>query len=184
MQCSAHHNVPAIGDCSGCGTALCEDCVAIKQGSGVLCNRCVMLGAVSEFKQDLSAREEEAEARAPKNEDSRNLPRLLQIATIAAALVLVLVQGVFVSRPVAPAPTAEEVTILDTEASILHLWKFGDQLKNHLAPSDQLLCPATNLPYVVRTVNGVVSIHDPNPGLHGYAVMQVSSQNPVPELIK
>lgn len=71
-----------------------------------------------------------------------------------------------------------------TDQCIRNLWRISKLLQEGKMPGEKIVCPVSKKPYVVtRTKKDTVACC-PNPHMHGFSKVQVSKNNPIPELIK
>ena len=73
-----------------------------------------------------------------------------------------------------------------TNQCIKNLWKISRLLQEGKLPEKDLVCPVSQKPYVLRTIegDGDIVVTCPNPELHGFKEIRVTKTYPCPEVIK
>jgi hypothetical protein len=194
-QCSKHLERKAVGTCLSCGKYLCDECVAQKRGTKVLCYDCAVKVSVEEFsdkeKRDrtvASVRKERALKGARKN--ARTGLRPFTLLVIIGAVVILLQGAVILAdylvRSRGETSVTRSATVRmryerDLCAGNLHrlAGAVEEYRKGHdgSLPADLdglfpggddsiLRCPATGLPYSYTVRGNSFILSCPSPAAH------------------
>jgi hypothetical protein len=71
-----------------------------------------------------------------------------------------------------------------TDQCIRNLWQISKILQEGNMPGDDIICPASQKPFVVVKTKEDVIVRSPNPELYGFKDIRVSKKSPVPEIVK
>lgn len=147
-----------------------------------------MLNALEDFKKENITREEERDAREVAKEKKKTYKILFQWMLIVISLIIIVIQIPdlisVVNREAKPIRNGTYATDALTDQCITNLWKISGLLQKGYLPGDEILCPASQQPYLVTETADDVIVKSPNSKLYGFSEMRVSRMKPVPELIK
>lgn len=147
-----------------------------------------MLKALEDFKREETTRGEEQDAREVAKEKKKTYRILLQWILIIISLIIIVIQIptliATVNREAKPIRKGTYATDALTDQCIMNLWKISGMLQKGNLPGDEILCPASNKPYVVTKTENDVIVKSPDSELYGFSEIRVSRMKPVPELIK
>jgi hypothetical protein len=191
MQCAYHSDKTATAQCSQCRKPLCEQC-AIPEGNGsFICSQCVAGKAAREAVEGIDRRIEEKESKRQKQEAKKKKKNKMwvvcQWVILAACIAIITIQ---VSRFKSafkkdkPIRYGTYSTDAQTDECIKNLWHVSKMLQEGKLPGKDILCPASQKPYVVTETEGDTVVRSPKPELYGFKEIKVSKNKPVPELVK
>jgi hypothetical protein len=81
-----------------------------------------------------------------------------------------------------PSPTGANLTADPRDLCIANLWNISSQLQKGVRSFPGAVCPLTQKPYRIETVNGNIIVSCPNPGAHRLKILRVSRNSPTPEV--
>ena len=143
------------------------------------------MDAVSQFDEDEIHREQQFEEKQQAKQDRVSTKRILQIAIVVTAVLVVPFQLANRSRDtIIPLTTNINDPEELAEECILNLLEISDLLQQDLLPEADFKCPASPDPYIITYRGDDIIFEDPHPELHGYSRMSVSKNNPFPEIVE
>jgi hypothetical protein len=71
-----------------------------------------------------------------------------------------------------------------TDDCIRNLWEVAKLLQEGKRPGENLICPASNKPFIITEENEDIVARSPNPELYGFKEIRTSKKKPVPEVIR
>ena len=109
MKCTNHPKINAVGQCTKCGSFLCEACVATEDKGPLLCEGCLMLSTLTAMtKKKIAAGERKIQKKTVDQEKKQKRRRTgLLIAAAVAILIAVIEVAWYFS--IAPEQTDEFV---------------------------------------------------------------------------
>ena len=191
MKCAYHADKTATAECSQCRKPLCEQC-AIPEGDGsFICSRCIALKAAQEAGEGIDRRLEEKESKKQEQEAKKKKKSKMwvvcQWVILAACIAIIAIQvpglmSTFEEKK--PIRYGTYSTDERTDQCIKNLWHISKLLQEGKLPGKDILCPASQKPYVVTETEGDTVVRSPKPELYGFKEIRVSKNKPVPELIR
>ncbi|MCD6296531.1 MAG: hypothetical protein J7M30_05200 [Deltaproteobacteria bacterium] len=191
MKCAYHADKTATAECSQCRKPLCEQC-AIPEGDGsFICSRCIALKAAQEAGEGIDRRVEEKESKKQEQEVKKKKKSKMwvvcQWVILAACIAIIAIQvpglmSTFEEKK--PIRYGTYSTDARTDQCIKNLWHISRLLQEGKLPGKDILCPASQKPYVVTETEGDTVVRSPKPELYGFKEIRVSKNKPVPELIR
>ena len=144
--------------------------------------------ALADFDRKEAERLEEQAAKAAEKEKRKGRRLIFQWAIIIVCLGVIGYQmprlaGALGSKE-KPLRRGTMATDALTDQCIANLWKVSKQLQEGRPVGADLVCPASNQPFEIRTVGDDTVARSPKPELYGFREIRVSKNKPVPELIK
>jgi len=191
MRCHYHPDRDAEKVCNSCRESLCDSC-AIPKDNHFLCSRCIALEAAKAVADGVDWHMEEKQEKADiQKEKGRRKKRWrigLQWGLLVIALCVIIYQlpdlmGLAGNKE-RPLRNGTYETNAITDECINNLWKVARILQEGDLPGPELVCPASQRPFVISYENGDVIARSPNPELYGLKEIRVSRLRPVPEVIK
>lgn len=175
MKCATHPAVEAVATCSGCGSNLCDECDVSEKNSQALCVRCIAIQAVSDFTSQEKQQTEKLAKHSVRLDKKVKRGGVVKLAIVAIGLFVVPTQLMLRSDS---AGYIESLELSDQaiHRCLNHFWEMSSLLKNGEVPAADLRCPVTNQPYLIEEQDGHIVIRDPNPELHGYSDMWISTE--------
>lgn len=191
MKCAYHPDKNATAWCSQCKKPLCDQCAIPGGDRSSICSRCVALQAAQEAVEGIDTRRDEKERKTRTHEARRKWKSMLWMGSQWSVLVICLCIMAFqipnlilVFKEKKPIRHGTYRTNDQTDQCIRNLWHIVKMLQEGKLPGKDILCPASNKPYVVMKTKEDVVVRSPNPELYGFKEIRVSKKRPVPELIK
>ncbi|MBW2608040.1 MAG: hypothetical protein JRD05_10440 [Deltaproteobacteria bacterium] len=92
MKCTNHPKIDAVGQCSECGSFLCNVCVASEEAGSIKCDRCSMfstLTALTQIKIEAKERRDKRIVDDAVKKQKRRKSRLLITVAIAALIAVI-----------------------------------------------------------------------------------------------
>ena len=159
--------------CKGCGTTLGPD----DQGAEY-CSRCMI---------------ERAEEYVPQAPQKPQIKRKRKNRAWVVVQVTIIVIGLAVMALQTPRLTAAlkegqplrygtYTTDKQTDQCIKNLWHISKLLQEGRLQTNGVTCPLSNKPYEIRESGTDIVVRCPNPELHGFKELKVSTRHPVPEI--
>lgn len=191
MNCHYHPDREAKVKCSGCNEPLCDQCSASQKNGSIKCSRCIAIEAANQASEGI---EQRFEKKAKKEQDKdaqketrKKVIRIFQAGVILVCLIVIFFQlSPMLSEPEEAKPLRHGSYNTDeqTDACINVLWQIAQLLQKGEVPGEDILCPESNVPFVIEQTDSDIIVRAPRPELYGYKEMRVSKKYPVPELIK
>ena len=155
------------------------------------CSRCVALQAAKDVVEGAKERRKKMESRGESLESRRRIKALLWVAFQWGMLALCLGIMAFRAPDLIRAPQEDKPlrygtyqTDDKTDACIRALWQAAKLLQEGRMPGKDLVCPASQQPFIIERTDDDVVARSPRPQLYGFRDIRVSVKRPVPELIK
>ena len=191
MKCAYHADKTATAECSQCSKPLCEQCAIPEKDGSFICSRCIALKAAQEAIEGIDRRVEEKESKKQEQEVRKKKKSKMWVAcqwvilATCIAIISIQVPG-FMSafEEEKPIRYGTYSTDAQTDQCIKNLWHISKLLQEGKLPGKNILCPASQKPYVVTETEGDVVVRSPEPELYGFKEIRVSKNKPVPELIR
>jgi len=191
MKCAYHADKTATAECSQCRKPLCEQC-AIPEGDGsFICSRCIALKAAQEAGEGIDRRVEEKESKKQEQEVKKKKKSKMwvvcQWVILAACIAIIAIQvpglmSTFEEKK--PIRYGTYSTDARTDQCIKNLWHISRLLQEGKLPGKDILCPASQKPFVVTETEVDTVVRSPKPEVYGFKEIRVSKNKPVPELIR
>ena len=191
MKCADHPDKDARAQCSRCNKPLCEQCAMPEGYESFMCSRCAAMKAARDAVEEIDQRIEEKEDKKQKQEIRKKRKSKIwvvsQLVIIAVCIAIIAIQvpklmSTFEEEK--PIRYGTYSTDSQTDQCIKNLWLISKLLQEGKLPSKDIVCPASQQPYVVTEIEGDVVVRCPNPQLYGFKEIRVSKNKPVPELIR
>ena len=135
-----------------------------------------------EFRQKVFEKEYEARER------KKIISRLVACCIIFVCLGIVIFQLPKLRSTVTHTPQPNRIGSFNTDAitdqCIHNLWKIVKQHQLEDSWGEGFFCPVTGIVYEIEQTNFSFTVKCPNPEVHGFSIVQVSSDKMIPELIK
>ena len=190
MDCRYHPGKASKVLCDRCKEPLCDEC-AIPQNGGVFCSRCIAFEAAQEAVNGIDLRLEEKKRKAGEREDRKRFKKMLWYAAQWGIVVIGLCVMAYrvpdlirVLKEDKPLRNGTYKTDARTDECIRTLWGVAKLLQEGKRPGNEILCPVSKKPFIVKEQKGDIVARSPNPELYGFKEIRVSKRNPVPEVIK
>ena len=191
MNCTTHMEREAVGQCSGCGAALCEECAIRREGGSLICTRCVALQAAQDVVTGTKDRQEKVEIGRKDREKKKRRKGLfwvgLQVGILAICLGIIAFRMPSITRILKndkPIRLGTFKTDAMTDECIRVLWQVAKELQEGRMPGDDLICPASRKPFIIEKTEDDIVARCPQPELYGFKNIGVSKNHPIPELIR
>jgi hypothetical protein len=198
VLCINHPNAKAIENCARCETPLCGTCANFTE-AGVFCDACEGMQESEELvaarARQLNPQVDEMLAESTDSEDpnltpsgkSRNKGESVFLYG-AGVLTLVLYAGMFLySHPAFLDSSEEQARKLAAQAleDCVYLFQeIGEILEEGDMPDPSLRCDESNVPNIITRDGDTVRIAHPNPVVHGYSEIFVTSVSHEPTLVE
>ena len=186
MRCAVHAERDSVGECVSCGKPICDLCATPQGGGEVICKDCLANRAAEEIAGHQRKRPTKKAATQVGVTPSGLLARRARLVLILVCLVVISLR---VSESVGLMQRPQDLRMgpYDTDAvtdeCVEHLWWVAAKIQGGEMPRD-IVCPASGKPYVLKDEDGVIKARCPNPEMHGFSEMVVTTEEPCPRLIR
>ena len=191
MKCAYHPDKDATARCSQCNKPLCDECAIPEGDKSFICSRCAAMKAARDAVEGIDQRLEEKEGKKQEQELRKKRKSKIwavsQLVIIAACIAIIAIQ---VPRLMSTFEEEKPIrygtysTDSRTDQCIKNLWHISKLLQEGKLPGKDIVCPASQKPYVVTEIEGDVVVRSPNPQLYGFKEIRVSKNKPAPEVIR
>ena len=159
---------------------VCKNCGKPVEKGELYCSQCM----IEHAEEHIPEIEEALTSEGPK--ESR-FPLMVKWAVLLISLIIVAIQ---MPKLLASFEEAQPVrqgtysTDSETDQCITNLWQISKRLQEGKPVGTDIVCPASKKPYIVEGTGKTLTVRCPNPELHGFSLIRVSRNNPIPEVKK
>jgi len=188
MKCIEHPDKEAITQCSQCKKHFCKECVGLEnRGESYICIKCTALKATNDIRTELEQRLEEKNVEEDRKKKKAKIRKILPWGILVICILIIIIQvPKIISAFKAEQPFRRGTYSTDsmTDKCISNLWRISKMLQEGKVFSDDIVCPASKMPYVITSTEEDILVQCSNPELHGFRKVFVSKKSAVPEIIK
>lgn len=192
MDCHYHPEREASEKCFSCNKPLCNQCAMPHSNGSFICNRCIAMEAAKDVTQGVHQRIEAKAIRTDKEGVKKEKKKKLRIMVMILVLLICIgiiafqTPGIISSldKNEKPIRNGSYETDAQTDQCIRNLWQIARILQEGGDPGNDIVCPASGKPFILKKEGDDVVARTPNPELYGFKDIKVSKMKPIPELIK
>lgn len=169
-------------NCVICGKRISKDDIANNSITAPQCKDCFSIDSLSDSSTSAMVKSEQHRQELTKQQELSGQDKVKQktrtkLFIIAATFLILCIQLILLNLPHKYEPVDKTDIVGNTDYCLLNLVEIAKAFEQGKVPDKEYRCPLTDSLYIVSNENGIMTISNPNPHLHGYIEMSVSQGN-------